>query len=94
MDRNEAKEMAGLFREIGGFTEIKVAQRGGEFAAPDSPWEVELWCVNAKSGNRNLELVEEYLPGLAKSIARKAKGKANKRDQEAFARIAAENELN
>lgn len=98
MDRNEAIEMAELFRAIGGFSKVEVDHHG--FVSKLTPeiemdgnWKVDLWCVNAESGNRNLESVWNYEPKMAKAIARKAKGKATKRDHQAFSRAAAEREL-
>jgi len=61
---------------------------------PSDPWEVELWAINARAGNRNLTMVHEYAPKMVKAIARKATGKATARDREAFARMAAERECN
>jgi hypothetical protein len=93
MTREQAQEMAAKIRECGKFTSVGVRQVGGEFAMPDSPWEVELWWVNARAGNRNLTTVRDYAPDMAPAIARKAMGKATKRDQEAVARIETERQM-
>lgn len=91
MTREQASEVAAMFREIGGFSSINVGQVGGEFAAPTNPWNVELWCVNARAGNRNLEIVKTPVSAKeAKLIAKQAKGKANERDRAALNRMAAE----
>ena len=93
MTEQQAREMARLIGEQGKFTSIEVAQLGGEFANPNSPWEVYLWSVIAAAGNQNLTTVREYQPEMAGAITRKATGKATKADQSAFARIAAAREI-
>lgn len=102
MTQDQAVAVAAMFREIGGFTEVRVSQQGGEFALPGNPWEVQLWAVNAAAGNRNLTVVRDPVSptddapappanlAAAKRIARLAKGKATARDRAALARIAAE----
>jgi len=96
MTLDQAKQIAGLFRSIGGFTSVEIRQPGGDMAGPDSPWSVELWSVNSRAGNRNLTMVRDAaeVPDMtaAKRIARVAKGKATERDRAALARIAAEKE--
>lgn len=102
MTNDKANEVAAMFRKIGGFTRVEVEQVGGEFAAPNNPYEVMLWCVNARAGNRNLTVVREPASSTddaprppanmteAKRIARLAKGRATAADRAAFGRMAAE----
>lgn len=99
MKRNEAMEMAELFGEIGGFTRVNVYHFGHyegenphevEAYMADHNWLVELWCVNARSGNQNLTSVREFKPQMAKAFARKAKGKATARDRQTFERLTIE----
>lgn len=100
MNYSEAKEMAAAFSAIGGFTDVKVGHHGfvqrvfgGDNAAVDNDgkWQVELWSVSAKAGNRNLEVIREYTADAAVIAlqAKKAKGQASKRDAAALARITA-----
>lgn len=93
MTQQQAKEMADLFREIGGFSKVSATNPTLIAIPDDNAWSVELKCVNSKSGNRSIEIVRDYAPKMAKAIARKAKGKSTKRDQAAFARMAAEKEM-
>ena len=97
MNYDQAKGMAEAFRAIGGFSKIDTNHHG--FLATltpesqqDGKWYVELWCVNAKAGNRNLETVETYTTAQKDldRIARKAKGKSTAADRKAFSRMAAE----
>ncbi len=84
-----ADQVAETFRAIGGFSKVEVQ----EFGFRTGDFRVELWNINPKSGNRNLETVRE--PVTAKEaalIARKAKGKATDRDKAALVRISAERE--
>ncbi len=94
MTAGEAKLAGEMFRQIGGFTGIEVAQIGGEFATAERGWMVRLWSVNAKAGNRNLTNVERAPANMAdaKRIARAAKGKTTAADKAAFARATAEKE--
>ena len=99
MNYDEAQVMRDEFAKIGGFTKIEIehfgflAERTPE-SEVDGKWEVHLHAVNAGAGNRNLEIVRDFTPGMAKAIGRKAKGKATSRDNEAFSRMAAEREVN
>lgn len=95
MNRDEASRVAESFRQLGGFSSVRVEQVGGEFALPTNPWTVELWSVNARAGNRNLTVIREVPANLAeaKRLARQAQGKATARDKAALARIAAEKEM-
>jgi hypothetical protein len=94
MTREQAIEMASAFRATQKFTDVRAEQFGGEFAKTSNPWQVLLWSINARAGNRNLTVVEDYRPKMVGAITRKALGKATARDQEAFRRIAAEREMN
>ena len=100
MNYAEAKEMKAAFTAIGGFTDVKIGHHGfvqrvfgGDNSAVDNDgkWQVELWSVSAKAGNRNLEVIREYTADadLVGLLAKKAKGLASKRDAAALARIAA-----
>lgn len=99
MTYTQAQQMAEAFRAIGGFTEVKVdhhgfwSKRTPELEA-DGKWRVELWSVNPRAGNRNLEVVETFDLASVPLLARKAKGQATARDKKALARIAAEREVN
>jgi len=91
MDREDAITAAKMFREIGGFSEVRIDEWGFETGC----YCVQLWSVNAKAGNRNLTTVD-HLPASmkeAKLIAKRALGKANARDKEALGRIATERTL-
>lgn len=105
MTREQAIAVAAMFREIGGFTRVEVSQHGGPCASPSNPWEVELWSVSARAGNRNLTVVRDPISPTddapspptdlaeAKRIARKAQGEATASDNAAFARQEAEREV-
>lgn len=100
MNYDDAVKTASMFREIGGFSEIRVDHRGfysqrTPALENDGKWTVELWSVNARAGNRNLFVVE-HLPTEkeAKLLAKKAKGQATERDNQALSRMAAEREVN
>lgn len=100
MNRQQAIEVANLFREIGGFSEVRVDHRGFYSTITpelenDGRWEVQLWSVSAKAGNRNITKVEHAVEMKeAKLVAKQAKGKANERDKAALARMAAERMVN
>ena len=93
MNRTQAIEMKAAFTSIGGFTRIECEHRGNPTsdAETDPQWRINLWSVNAKAGNRNLEVVTDYSSdaSVIARIARKAKGQATAADKKACARIAA-----
>ena len=90
MTYEQAIEMAKAAKETKLVSDVRVNQLGGEMALPTSPWEVEIWHVNPRSGNRNLHVMREYdMPNVPAHV-RSAIGKARARDKAAFARIAAE----
>lgn len=91
MTREQATEVATMFREIGGFTSVGI----NEFGFDSGVYRVELWSVNARAGNRNLEVVKDVVSAKeAKLIAKKAKGKATDRDRASLDRMAAERQIN
>lgn len=106
MNHAQAKEMSAVFAAMGKFTAVTVEHHGFyelEFGQPmpeelanDGRWTVELRSVNAKAGNRSLEIVRDYTanPKLIALIAKKALGKATARDMAAYSRMAAEAECN
>jgi hypothetical protein len=85
MTHESAKKVRDMFDAIGGFDDVKIMELGWDSGC----WYVELWAYNARAGNRNLEEVY-HVPTDAEAvlIAKTAKGKANKRDAAALARIA------
>lgn len=93
MTAEQAREIAEAIRQTGKVQSVSARQRGGEFALPTNPWEVEIWHVNARAGNRTLYKICEYAPTMTDAHVRAAIGQATKRDRAAFARIAAEREM-
>ena len=95
MTQTEAMEAAKMFHQIGGFSRVEVEQLGGEFADPANPWKINLWSVNARAGNRNLTVIGTAPANTAeaKRLSRQAQGKATARDLAAFARQAADREM-
>lgn len=99
MNYGEAKEMAAEFQLTGEFSRVEidhfgfVASRNAE-NENDGFWFVNLWNINPKSGNRNLTMVRDYDMKMVKAYVRKALGKATAKDAAAFARMAAEREVN
>jgi hypothetical protein len=100
MNFSQAMEAAEIFRAIGGFTKVEVEHPG--FYSRQTPeiendgtWRVNLWCVNAKAGNKTVEFVTDAVTEKsAKLIAKVAKGKATDRDRAALSRMAAERAVN
>jgi hypothetical protein len=88
LTRDAALRVADMFRKIG-FTKVEI----DEFGFGTGCYSVRLWSVNASAGNRNMETVE-FVPTEKEAalIVKKAKGKANSRDIEAFCRMKAEKE--
>ncbi len=90
----EAKRIADLFREIGGF-EVKATGIGSGDYGPQG-YEVKLWSTNRAAGNRNLFGVPLEV-GIdlkrAKQIAKEAKAKFSGRDKESFHRQAVERQM-
>ena len=99
MNYDQAVQMRDEFTRIGGFTKIEIehfgflARRTPE-SEVDGKWEIHLHTVNAKAGNRSMEIVRDFAPEQVLALARKAKGKATARDLAAFSRMAAEREVN
>jgi|SRR5580692_5350132 hypothetical protein len=91
----EAKRIADLFREMGGFR-VEEKQMGDSCYGPRG-YDVMLWAVNRAAGNTNLFCVP-LEAGIdlkrAKAIAKDAKAKFSGRDNAAFRRMAAEREMN
>lgn len=55
---------------------------------------LELWSNNPRAGNMTLHVIDTYAPEMVPVHVRKVQGAATKRDQAAFARMAAEKQVN
>ena len=89
LTRDAALRVADMFRKIDRGFKVEI----DEFGFGTGCYSVRLWSVNGEAGNRNLETVE-FVPTEKEAalIVKKAKGKANSRDLEAFGRMKAEKE--
>ena len=87
MTLDQANATAKMFDGMG-FSRVEVS----EFGFATGNYEVYLWSINPKAGNRTAHLVKHPVsdPMEAKLIGKVAKGKANDRDKAALTRIAAE----
>lgn len=91
-----AKDIAGKFREIGGFSSVEVHEIGTTADGDGigtGRYEVHLWNISAQAGNRNLTVVSDMATDAEiKRIAKTAKASAKNRDSAAIRRAEAERE--
>lgn len=82
-----ARQVAAAFRALGGFSEVRIS----EFGYASGCYEVHLWSVSARAGNRTLTAVA-HVPATAKEyqiLRKQALGKATAADAAALSRAAA-----
>ncbi len=90
MTHESATAVAEIFRGLG-FGDVRLSEFGYEAGR----WEVHIWIVNSRAGNRNLFVVD-HVPASGREaaiLAKQARGKASKADSEALSRMAAERAL-
>lgn len=100
MTRSEADQCVAILKPLWtgrtSFAPGVSAERiGGDFATDDRGWSVWLRDTNARAGNTHSYEVLSVPATAAEAarVIRMAQGKATKRDMEAFARIAAERQM-
>jgi hypothetical protein len=97
MNRDQAIAMSPAFRETRLFTDVQIKHHGWfdtltDDVANDGKWQIWLCLSNPRTGNHNLEIITDYHAdaNVIARLARKAAGKATKRDIAALDRMAAE----
>ena len=97
MNYSQANEMRAKFLAMEKFTRVDAVHDGFYSKMTpeienDGTWTVDLRCVSARAGNRNLTVVREYSADdrFIALIAKKALGAATARDTAALDRMRAE----
>jgi len=95
MTRDEATAAAAMLAAAGCKGRIEVEGKGF-YAGQFSGYVVNVWSSNPRTGNKTLYVVREPIATEeeAKLHARTAAGKANDKDRETLARMAAERAVN